>query len=162
VQVAFAPDGRLAYVSLNGEDAVGKIDVRSRKLAGKVKAGDGPVQLVVTPDGRRLLVANQGTEARPGKTLSVIDTATFRKQQDVVTGTGAHGVAVDPTGARAYVTNVWGGDVAVVDLRSLRVVDHVRVGKEPNGISFSPLAPAKPSAAVIKLPLPSMPGMDMG
>ena len=92
----------------------------------------------------------------------MIDTASFRKVDDLVTGKGAHGVVVDPTSSRAYVTNVWGGDVAVVDLGSLRVIDRVRVGKEPNGISFSPLAPAKPRAAVIRLPLPAMPGMDMG
>jgi YVTN family beta-propeller protein len=162
VQIAFAPDGRFAYVSLNGEDAVGKIDVAKRRLVEKVKVGDGPVQLFVTPDKQRLLVANQGTEARPGKTLSIVETATFEKVRDVATGKGPHGVVIDPAGSRAYVTNLYEGTVAVVDLDDLRVVARVRVGKEPNGISFSRLAPTKPHAAVVHLPLPAMPGMEMG
>ena len=148
------------YVSLNGENAVGKIDVASRRLVAKTPVGAGLVQVFVTPDGGRLLVANQGTEAEPGRTLSVIDTATFKKVADIVTGKGAHGVVVDPSGARAHVTNVWDDNVAVVNLKTLRVVAHVRVGMEPNGVSFSALAPAKPLATLIHLPLKT--GMEMG
>ena len=58
------------------------------------------------------------------------------------------------------VTNVFGGDMAVVDLKSLMVIANVRVDSEPNGVSFSPLAPTKPSSRVIHLPL--MAGMEMG
>jgi len=160
VQVAFAPDGRFAYVSLNGENAVAKIDVGARRVVARTKVGTGPVQVYVTPDGKYVLVANQGTEAKPSTTLSVVSTATLEPVATIETGKGAHGVVVDPTGSRAYVTNVYGGDVAVIDLRRLRVVDRIRVGAEPNGISFSPLAPAKPPARVSRLPLPAMAGME--
>jgi YVTN family beta-propeller protein len=164
VQVAFSPDGNYAYVSLNGENAVGKIDVTSRRLVAKTAAGSGPVQTFVTPDGKYLLVADQGSATKPARTLTVIDTGTFRRVASIETGTGAHGIAVDPSSAYAYVTNVDDGTVAVVDLHSLAVVAHVRVGKEPNGISFSSQTPAKPPAPVVNLALPKteMPGMSMG
>ncbi len=73
-QVAFSPDGRFVYASLNGEDAVAKIDVAQRRVVGKVDVGDGPIQTYVTPDNTFVLVANQGTEDRPGTTVSIIDT----------------------------------------------------------------------------------------
>jgi len=44
VQVAFAPSGRDAYASVNGENAVAKIDVARRRTAGKVRVGVGPIQ----------------------------------------------------------------------------------------------------------------------
>jgi YVTN family beta-propeller protein len=157
VQVAFAPGGRFAYVSLNGENAVAKLDVRTRRVVGKTAVGVGPVQLFVTPNGRTLVVANQGTEERPSTTLSLVRLADFRRVADVETGKGAHGVVVDRAGARAYVTNIYGGDVAVVDLRARRTVERIRVGEEPNGVSFSTLAPAKARAAVLQLPLPAHP-----
>ena len=51
------------------------------------------------------------------------------------------------------MTNIYGGDVSVVDLRERKVVARIPVGEAPNGISFSPLAPAKPPAATVRLEL---------
>ncbi len=144
VQVAFAPDGRDVYTSLNGEDAVAKIDVKRRRVVGKVRVGVGPIQVYVSPDGRYLLVANQGTEERPSRTVSVVDTATFRVMKTVATGLGAHGVVIDPSSSHAYVTNIYGGDVAVLDLSQMEIVARIPVGKSPNGITFSDAPPPAP------------------
>ena len=112
-----------------------KIDVASRKLAAKVLVGVGPIQVYVSPDGRYLLAANQGTEQRPSTTVSIIDTATFKVVRTVATGQGAHGVVVDPSSRHAYITNIYGGDVAVLDLAEGKVVARIPVGEKPNGIS---------------------------
>ena len=167
VQVGFAPDGNFAYVSLNAEDAVGKIDVAAQKLVGKATVGDGPIQVYVSPDGRYLVVANQGTEDAPSRTVSILATSTFEPVATLDSGAGAHGVVVDPSSRHAYITNIYGGDVSVIDLEERRVVARVPVGLEPNGISFSPFAPAYASALELPLPLfgedeGEMPGMDMG
>lgn len=45
-----------AYATLNAENAVAKVDVASRKLVGEVKVGIGPIQVVVTPDNKYVLV----------------------------------------------------------------------------------------------------------
>ena len=71
--ILVSPDGRFVYASLNGADAVAKVDMTSRKLVGTVAVGDGPIQTYVSGDNRYLLVANQGTEDSPGTAVSVID-----------------------------------------------------------------------------------------
>ena len=138
-QVAFSPDGRYVYASLNGDDAVAKVDVVSRRLVDTVEVGDGPIQTYVSGDNRFLLVANQGTEEAPGTTVSVIDTKTFTVTTTIETGVGSHGIVIDPSSRHAYVTNIYGDDIAVVDLQELRVVARIPVGDMPNGVSFSPV-----------------------
>lgn len=137
-QVGFTPDGRLAFVSLSEENAVAVIDPATRKVTRKVAVGTVPIQLYATPDSRTLLVANQGTSKKPGKTVSVIDLKSFKVAKTVETGPGAHGVVVDRDGRYAYVTNIYGNSVSVLDVKERKVVATVRVGKAPNGISVTP------------------------
>ncbi len=151
-QVAFSPDGRFVYASVSAQDEVVKVDMASREVVGRVTVGDGPIQTYVSPDDRYLLAANQGTEAAPGTSLSVIDTRTFTVTGTVETGRGAHGVVVDPSGRHAYVTNLYADDVAVVDLDELEVVARVPVGDTPNGISFSS-TPVPAQAAPMRGPI---------
>lgn len=158
VQIAFEPSGRFAYVSLNTEDAVAKIDLRKRRKVGQIAVGKGPIQTFVSPDGRYLVVANQGTEEKPSRTVSLIDTATFSVVATIDSGSGAHGVTIDAASRYAYITNTFAGNVSVIDLARRRVIARIPVGKEPGGISFSPLAPSKAPARVIRLPLPKMSG----
>ncbi|WP_282007019.1 beta-propeller fold lactonase family protein [Propioniciclava sinopodophylli] len=151
-QVAFSPDGTFVYATLSGEDTVVKIDVSRREVVGRVSVGDGPIQTYVSPDNRYVLAANQGTEELPGTTISVIDTATFTVTRTVETGKGPHGVVVDPSSTHAYVTNLYGDDVAVVDLHGLRVVARIPVGDKPNGISFSTALVDERSPVTVSLP----------
>jgi YVTN family beta-propeller protein len=161
VQVGFSPDGKFVYFSLNGENAIGKVDVTTRKLLGSVKVGAGPIQVFVSPDNKYVLAANQGTEQKPSTTVSIIDAAKFSVVGTVETGKGAHGVVVDPSSKYAYITNIYGNDVAVIDIAAQKVLTTIASGEAPNGISFSPLKPAKAPAKEIALPMPdAMPGMD--
>jgi YVTN family beta-propeller protein len=155
VQVAFAPDGDTLYVTLNGEDAVAVIDLATHSVTGKVGVGDGPVQIYVTPDANTVVVANQGTEESPGTTLSLVDAATSTEVQTVETGQGAHGVVVEPSGRYAYVTNLYGDDLAVVELVAHQVVTTVATGASPNGVSFSPVAATAAPSPEIALPIPT-------
>jgi len=104
----------------------------------KVTVGTVPIQLYATPDSRMLLVANQGTRAKPGKTVSMIDLESFKVAKAVVTGAGAHGGVVDREGRYAYVTNMYANSVSVLDVKDYKVVKTVPVGKTPNGISVTP------------------------
>ncbi len=151
-QVAFSPDGRVVYASVNAEDAVVKVDVATRKVVGRVAVGDGPIQTYVSPDNRYVLAANQGTKDRPGTTVSLIDTTTFTVARTVETGQGAHGVVVDPSSRHAYVTNLYGNDVAVLDLEELRVVARIPVGAKPNGISYSSVTVRAQSPVTVEMP----------
>jgi Uncharacterized conserved protein len=133
---------------------------------GKVSVGVGPIQVFVTPDNRYVLAANQGTKEKPSTTVSIIDTASFFVIGTVEAGKGAHGVVIDPSSRYAYISNIYGNDIAVLDIPAKKVVKTIPSGDGPNGITFSPLAPAPASSKQIELPMPQhddadMPGMDM-
>ena len=86
--LAIAADGRTMYVALSNRDAVAAIDVGSGKtgaafrvkgyfdtrLPGQSYFGAEPAALAVSEDGRRVYVANMGSDA-----LAVIDTAKLTK-----------------------------------------------------------------------------------
>jgi DNA-binding beta-propeller fold protein YncE len=131
VQVAVSPDGRFVYVSLNEDDAVAKLDLRSGKVVVRARTCRGPVQIYLTPGGETLLAACQGTPTAPSDELDFVDTTTMRVTGTLATGAGAHGVVVEPSGRHAFVTHVWDGTVAVVDLASRTVVDHVVGASQP-------------------------------
>lgn len=137
-QVGFTSDGQLAFVSLSEEKAVAVIDPVTRKVTRRISVGTVPIQLYVTPDSRTLLVANQGSRSKPGNTVSMIDLQTFKLVETVVTGSGAHGVAIDRNGRLAYITNTYADTVSVIDIKSRAVVSTIRVGSGPNGVSVSP------------------------
>ena len=160
-QVAFSPDGRFVYASLNGENAVAKVDVATRTLVGKVEVGVGPIQTYVSPDNRYLLVANQGTEGKPSTTVSILETKTFTVLRTVQTGKGAHGIVIEPSSRHAYITNMYGNDVAVLDLKALEVVARIPVGAKPNGLSFSPVTVSDRPATKIELPMNPGGGSEM-
>jgi len=56
----------------------------------------------------------------------------------------------------AYVTNLYGNSLAVVDLAARKVVATVPTGAKPNGVSFLPGTAATPPAANIDLVLPAV------
>jgi YVTN family beta-propeller protein len=163
VQVGFSPDGRFVYFSLNGENAIGKVDVETRRVVGTVAVSVGPIQVFVTPDDRYVLAAHQGTKDKPSTTVSIIETASFAVVGTVETGRGAHGIVIDPSSRLAYISNIYGDDVSVIDIAAQKVIATIPSGAGPNGISFSPVAPAVPAAPQIRITMPDlMDGMDMG
>lgn len=137
VQVGFTPDGRRAYVALRDENSVAVIDTAQRKQIGTVAVGRNPIQVFATPDGRFIYVANQGTETNPDNTVSVIETTNNNSVVATIeTGKGAHGVVVSDDGRRAFITNIEDDTVSVIDTATQKVINNLKVGKGPNGITF--------------------------
>ncbi len=56
--LAVSPDEKRLYVAEAGINAIGVIDLPSFKLAGHIPAGWFPSKLRVTPDGKKIIVAN--------------------------------------------------------------------------------------------------------
>ncbi|MEV0901605.1 beta-propeller fold lactonase family protein [Actinoplanes sp. NPDC049802] len=157
VQVAVSPDNRYAYASVAQPPSIVRIDLQTRATTGRVAVPAVPAQVYLTPDGHTLLSADQGSQDNPGTALSVIDTAGMTKAASINTGSGPHGVVIDPTGQRAWVTNVYDATVSVIDLPSRTTVATIKVGEQPNGISYAsqPPAPAAARTSVV-LPKPSV------
>jgi YVTN family beta-propeller protein len=136
VQVAFTPDGLRVYVSLRDENSVAVIDTETRSVIARVPVGRNPIQVHATPDGAFVYVANQGTEAEPNDTVSVIDVAGGSVVDTIRAGAGAHGISISRNGRYAFVSNIVDGTVSVIETESRSVIDTRAVGKGPNGITF--------------------------
>ncbi len=63
--LALSPNEKFLYATLGDMNAVAVIDVPDKELEGYIPAGWYPTSVLVTPDGKRLLVANaKGTRSR--------------------------------------------------------------------------------------------------
>ncbi|WP_370376081.1 Ig-like domain repeat protein [Catenulispora sp. GAS73] len=106
--IAIAPSGGQAYVAdSSGTGSVHVVDTAAQTVTATVAAGG--YGLALSPDGTRLYTTG------PGGVLSVIDTATDTVVATVACGTSTGYVAVDGTGAHAYVTDRATRSLYVVD-----------------------------------------------
>ena len=127
-------NGQRAYVALGtatGGEVV-FINTLSNSVQGTVTVGQNPFGLDVTPDGRKLYVANQNSS-----TVSVIDTTTSQVIATVGVGFSPTRVAITPDGSKAFVTNKGSNSVTVVDTMTNSALTTLPVGKEPVGVAIS-------------------------
>lgn len=129
----FSEDGRYLLASTEFSGQVVKVDVRRKKVTGRVEVGELPVDVKVSPDGSHFYVTNQG---RGG--VSVINPRRMREVDFLPTGEGAHGLAVSRDARSLYVSNRIGGSISVIDLERRRVADTWRIGGSPDMIQISP------------------------
>lgn len=151
--VQIAPDGKLAWVTNNGEkemEDMGKskgkgadamtssgevwaIDTDSHAVVAKVKVGNHPAHVVLTSDGRYAYVTNAGDNS-----VSVVDVAARKAMGTIPVGEYPHGLRVSPDGKEVYVANLNGGTVSVIDTAAQKEVAKIPVGKGPAQTGFAP------------------------
>ena len=156
--VQVAPDGKVAWVTNNGEPAkmtekspdakisksggmnmdstapgaVWAIDTATDKVLAKIPVGTHPAHVVVTPDGRQAYVVNGGDNS-----ISVVDTAAQSVIATIAVGAGPHGMRISPDGKQAWVANLKGGTVSVIDTESQKQIAEIAVGKGPAQVGFT-------------------------
>ena len=81
--------GRYLYASLNKGGGVVKIDIRLRRVVGRVRTGINPRTIVLAPDGRSLYVVNYGSQ-----TVAKVRTRDMLVLQRLRTR-GVHPVGID-------------------------------------------------------------------
>src|SRR5271168_2705393 len=91
-------------------DAIGVVDVATRKVRRKIYAGSDPEEFALSKDGTRLYVSNEDV-----KTASVVNIATGKVEHIIAVGQEPEGVATAPDGKRFYVTCEAGGEVYAVE-----------------------------------------------
>jgi YVTN family beta-propeller protein len=131
--VAITPDGRYAYVTNGGNNAVSVINIATNTLASTVTVGVAPFAVAITPDGDYAYVTNGGSAS-----VSVISTTSNKVSATITVGIGPYGVAFSPDGRYAYVTNFGTSTVSVVSTALTMVVATVPVGNSPQGVAVSP------------------------
>jgi hypothetical protein len=127
-------DGASVYVACNRSAEIVEVDVAAWRVRRRWTTPPTPYNLAVTPDGERLLATQKG----PG-TTTVWRLADARQLAEIPgTRTVASGVAVSSDSRFAFVTleGVGGdpGTVDVIDLRVLRRVASVDIGKQAGGV----------------------------
>lgn len=138
--LAWSPDGTTAYASAAANAKIrtysfdGSRLTEGASLALPTKTPEGkalnlyPAGLAVSPEGTRLVVADQ-----LGNAVSVIDTGSGAVQT-VPAGSRPLAVVLSPDGKTAYVTNQGESSVSVVDISGAQpaVVRTFSVGLHPN------------------------------
>jgi len=139
-----ARGGARVYASLWSAASVAVVDPERGTVERAIPVGDHPCDLVESPDGRRLFVANANHN-----TVSVVDVAEGRTRETVVTsidaraptGSTPNAVALDRDGRRLVVANADNNCLAVVDVsrpgRS-RPLGFLPVGWYPTAVAVDP------------------------
>ena len=117
--IAISPDAKTAYVVLDNNDTLTKIDLTAATPVegAEVRVGNVPHSVVISPDGKTAYVSNEAGRI-----------ATAKDFQEYSNGTPV--VAEYPTGSTAT------GTVSVVDLASFTVTGSIPTGLHPTGMAF--------------------------
>jgi YVTN family beta-propeller protein len=137
VGLTWSPDGSKLYAAAGGNDKVRVYTRDGGHLTENapigLPAGSFPSGVAVTPDGRRLYVADNGS----GR-MSAVDTTTGQVLGTVATGPNPFTVGLSGDGRTAYVSN-WGTNtVSAVDTATLTVRRTLQVGSHPTSIIRNP------------------------
>ena len=117
--IAVSADDKTAYVVLDNNDTLTKIDLTAATPVegAEIRVGNVPHSVVISPDGKTAYVSNEAGRI-----------ATAEDFQEYSNGTPV--VAEYPTGSLAR------GTVSVVDLASFKVTGSIDVGHHPTGMAF--------------------------
>jgi YVTN family beta-propeller protein len=117
--IAISPDGKTAYVVLDDNDTLTKIDLTQPTPAEgpEIRVGNVPHSVVISPDGTTAYVSNEAGRI-----------ATAKDFQGYSNGTPV--VAQYPTGSTAT------GTISVVNLSAFTVKGSISVGLHPTGMAF--------------------------
>lgn len=112
-----------AFVTLPGDNAITPLQ---NKLVWP--AGKAPHNVDITPDSKRLCVANLGSQD-----VTVVDIARARIIKRIPLSPPHYGIYVTPDGKYALVTGIGGTVLNVIDTRKLKRIKQIEVGRGPHG-----------------------------
>jgi YVTN family beta-propeller protein len=117
--IAVSADSKTAYVVLDNNDTLTKIDLTATTPVegAEIRVGNVPHSVVISPDGTTAYVSNEGGRIAKEKDF-----------QGYSNGTPV--VAEFPTGGTST------GTVSVVNLSSFTVTDSIETGLHPTGMAF--------------------------
>lgn len=144
--VVFSRDGKKGYISEKGydpmlsdkvspldvprSDKVSVFDVESKKVIAKIKVGQAPDHMALTPDGKYLFVVNNASDS-----VAIIDTVRDHAVATINVGLDPHAVDISPDGKYAFVTNRGADSYSVIDVTSMKELRKVTVGKGPDHVN---------------------------
>ncbi|HEX6558669.1 MAG TPA: beta-propeller fold lactonase family protein, partial [Longimicrobiales bacterium] len=112
------------------------VDVGKHQVIGNIDLERGagkPVGVAVSPDGRRVYVANGAAG-----TIAVVDAIALKQIASIKVGKRPWGIVLSPDGRFAFTANGLSNDVSVVDLKAGRTVASIKAGTRPWGLAILP------------------------
>lgn len=98
-------------------------------IVGQARGGQSNSLMDVSPDGKRLLVANSDNG-----TVTVVDTASRKALKEIEVGEKPEGVAWIGGTSQALVTLFRGNQLVFIDAEKGKVVERLKVAPEPYGV----------------------------
>jgi YVTN family beta-propeller protein len=134
--VSVSRDGLVAFVSMYEKDMSGSgmavIDTVGRKVVRYVPTGVQPFALAVAPDGRIWVpIHSQGR-------VEVYGAGDQRRDSIVAVPPNPHAVAFSPDLMRAFTADHESNAMAIIDMRTDKMIRSVPVSKAPHSIAVSP------------------------
>jgi len=128
-----SPDGNELWTASSEDGTISIIDLKAKQLAAKVNANvRGANRLKFTPNGDQVFI----TSLQNGE-LTIYDARSRAELKKIKTGHGAAGILMDPVGSRAFIACSADNYIAVVDLKTLEIINHLDVGGMPDGLAWS-------------------------
>src|SRR5919202_4110302 len=133
--IAYAPAEEKVFVSDESGEADVVVDARTLRKRSTIALGGEAGNTHYDSVSKCVLVAVQ-TRGQ----LAAIDPVRERvvARYDVPGVDGPHGFALDEARRLAFVTGEGNGALAVIDLRTMRVAQRLRVGDEPDVLAWDP------------------------
>lgn len=135
-QARFTPNDKRIYAVANDQGSVIVLDATKKKVITKISLRGDPWWLDISPDGKKIIVADY----REGNSsVSVISAKKNKVISRIAVGSSIYGVTFTPDGDHAYATNPDTGEVSVIDMSTLSVVDTFTAsGASPLIATFHP------------------------
>lgn len=152
--IAVAPDGSEVWVTNRDANTVSVVDPATLKITATLEPGEIPIRVKFTPDGTRALISN----AKSGD-VAVFDTVTkkkitsipMRKEGEKMAGDARPmvaqfgdgpvpvGILMPESLSLAFVANTNADTITVIDLDTLKIVNRLTAGREPDGLGYTSL-----------------------
>ncbi len=130
--IDLSPNGREVWSAHSRDGGVSIIDVASLKVVQTMAIGTARSNRIkLTPDAKFALVSDIDT----GEVV-VLDAPARKVIAHIPVGKSPEGILVPPAGGLAYVAVTGDNFIAVVDLRSWRVVKKISTGVGPDGMAW--------------------------
>jgi YVTN family beta-propeller protein len=118
-------DGAFAYAASSDSDEIAIINTRTDQVLKTLKVGAQPWRAYNSPDGRWMLVPNNGDS-----TVSVIDTTSQKVVAQLNAGSEMTGINFAAGGSKAYVISRGDSAVYVFDMKTFRLVTRLKIGTD--------------------------------
>ena len=144
-----SPDGKTLYVAVSGTpidtssppdaqpdkaaDGIAIVDLTTDKFLRRIPAGSNPTQFAISPDGKRLCVANQDAG-----TATVLDLSTEKIIASVRVTAEPEGVGASPDSNFFYVGCNATGDIFAIETSHFKVAGQIKADPGLRSIDFLP------------------------